>query len=232
MTALFTPVFYNLPEATLGAIVIHAVWGLFDVAALRRYARLNRPDLVVAVAALLGVLTLDTLPGLLLAVMLSLILLIYKASRPHMATLGRSPDGTQLGDLSQHPEYRPVPGVLIVRPDAPLFFANSTVLRDAIREELRAANPRPRAVLLDLEATSEIDLPTNDMLGELVEDLEAEGVELRLARVRAPVRALLATSGVAARIGEDRIYQRVEDGLDELQAEGAPARPKPSGSAP
>ena len=232
VTALFTPLFYNLPEATLGAIVIHAVWSLFDVAALRRYARLNRPDLVVALAALLGVLTLDTLPGLLLAVVLSLILLVYHASRPHLATLGRAPDETHFGDLAQHPEYRPVPGVLIVRPDAALFFANGTVLRDAIREDVRSASPHPRAVLLDLEATSEIDIPTNDMLGQLAEDLEAEEVELRLARVRTRVRALLTASGVAARIGEDRIYQRVEDGLDGLQAEGVPARPRPPGSAP
>jgi high affinity sulfate transporter 1 len=220
VAALFTPLFYNLPEATLGAIVIHAVWSLFDVDALRRYARLNRLDFVIAVAALLGVLALDTLPGLLIAVVLSLVLLIYKASRPHIATLGRSPDGTAIGDIAQHPDYRPAPGVLTVRPDAPLFFANGTVLRDAIREDVRAASPRPRAVLLDLEATSEIDIPTNDMLGELAEDLGAEGVELRLARVRAPVRRLLTASGVAARIGEAKIHPRVEDGLRALEAEG------------
>jgi high affinity sulfate transporter 1 len=220
VTALFTPVFYNLPEATLGAIVIHAVWGLFDVAALRRYARLSRFDLVIAVTALLGVLVLDTLPGLLLAVVLSLVLLVSKASRPHLATLGRSPDGAVLGDLAQHPDFRPVPDVLVARPDAPLFFANGTVLRDALRENVRATSPRPRAVLLDLEATSEIDLPTNDMLGELAEDLEAEGIELHLARVRAPVRRLLTESGVAARVGEANIHPRVEDGLRALDAEG------------
>jgi len=228
VAALFTPLFYNLPEATLGAIVIHAVWGLFDVAALRRYARLNRPDLVLAVAALLGVLVLDTLPGLVVAVVLSLVLLIYKASRPHIATLGRSPDGTHVGDLAQHPDYRPVAGVLTVRPDAPLFFANGTVLRDAIRAEVRAASPRPRAVLLDLEATSETDLPTNDMLGELAEDLEAEGVELRLARVRAPVRQLLTASGVAAQIGDGRIHRRVDDGLRALDAGVEELLPGPS----
>lgn len=220
VTALFAPVFYNLPEATLGAIVIHAVWGLFDVAALRRYARLNRFDLVVAVTALLGVLALDTLPGLLLAVVLSLVLLLYNASRPHLATLGRSPDGAELADLAQHPDYRPIPDVLVVRPDAPLFFANGTVLRDAIREQVRALSPRPRAVLLDLEATSEIDIPTNDMLGELAEDLEAEGVELHLARVRAPVRRLLTASGIATRIGEAKIHRRVEDGIHAIETEG------------
>jgi SulP family sulfate permease len=218
VTALFTPLFYNLPEATLGAIVIHAVWGLFDVAALRRFARLSRPDLAVALTALLGVLALDTLPGLLLAVSLSLVLLVYKASRPHIAVLGRSPDGRELGDVAQHRDYQTVPGVLIVRPDAPLFFANSTILRDAIREDVRAADPRPHAVLLDLEATSSLDVPTNDMLGELAEDLESEGVELRLARVRAPVRSLLHESGVATRIGDEKIHPRVEDGLAALQS--------------
>jgi sulfate permease, SulP family len=108
--------------------------------------------------------------------------------------------------------------VLIVRPDAPLFFANSTILRDAIRADVRASDPRPHTVLLDLEATSSIDVPTNDMLGELAEDLESEGVELRLARVRAPVRSLLHESGVAARIGEEKIHPRVEDGMAALQS--------------
>ena len=126
---VLTPLFHNLPEATLGAVVIFAVWGLMDVAALRRYWRLRRLDFVLALTALMGELVFDVLPGLLLAVVVSLILLIYRASRPHLAVLGKVPGQHAYASAEQHSEYTTVPGLLIVRVDAPLFFANDTTAR-------------------------------------------------------------------------------------------------------
>jgi sulfate permease, SulP family len=217
---VLTPLFYYLPEATLGAIVIHAVWGLLDVGAMRRYWRLRKTSFVLALVALLGVLVYDILPGLLLAVVLSLALLIYRASRPQGSILGRVPGKQVYGDIERHPENESVPGLLIFRLNAPMFFANDAPLRDRIKELVRTTAPTPRAVLLDLEATSHLDLSSADMLAELVGELKAQGVELLLANVRAPIRDLLERSGVAWVIGEERIYPSIEEGVEAFNSEG------------
>ena len=223
LTMLFlTPLFHNLPDATLGAVVIFAVWGLMDVGALRRYWRLRRLDFVLALVALLGELVFDVLPGLLVAVALSLILLIYLASRPHLAVLGKAPGQHAYASVEQHPDYVTVPGLLIVRVDAPLFFANDTTARTGIRALIRQANPPPNAVLLDMETSSALDVSTADMLAELADDLSATGVELALARVRTPVRDLLERSGFTDATGfkyPRQLYASVEAGVEAYLAE-------------
>src|SRR5690606_22028139 len=127
VTLLFlTGLFESLPEATLAAVVIAAVVELVDVAALRDlyalytkrlgriYGRAARPDFIAAVTALLGVLVFDTLPGLAIGVVASVLLLLYRASRPHIAELGRVAGGTQFGDLERHPDNEPVPGIIVL----------------------------------------------------------------------------------------------------------------------
>ncbi len=214
-----TPLFYYLPEATLGAIVIRAVWGLLDVGEMRRYWRLRRTSFVLALTALLGVLVYDILPGLLLAVVLSLALLIYRASRPQGSILGRIPGKPVYSDIARHPENEVVPGLLIFRLNAPMFFANNEPLRDRVKELVRTTDPPPRAVFLDLEASNNLDLSSVDTLAELVGELKAEGVELLLANVRAPIRDLLERSGVAQTIGEEHIYPSIEEGVKGFRAQ-------------
>jgi MFS superfamily sulfate permease-like transporter len=203
---VLTPLFYYLPDATLGAIVIHAVWGLLDVGAMRRYWRLRKTSFELALTALLGVLVFDILPGLLLAVVLSLVLLIYRASRPQGSILGKVPG-------------KEVPGLLIFRLNAPIFFANDAPLRERVKELVRTTASRPRAILLDLEATSHLDLSSADMLAELAGELKAEGVDLLLANVRGPVRDLLRRSGVAQVIGEEHMYPSIEEGVEAFKSE-------------
>jgi high affinity sulfate transporter 1 len=243
---VLTPLFHNLPEATLGAIVIFAVWGLLDVGALRRYARLRRLDFVLALTALFGELIFDVLPGLLIAVILSLLLLIYRASRPHVAVLGRIADiglpqgkdtplksATDRGaatafaersgayaDIILHPAYTTIPGALILRVDAPLFFANATTVRTSIRELIRQQQPAPQLVLMDIEATSELDTSSADMLAELAAEVNTAGAHLALARVRTPVRAMLDRSGALKAIGEQHLYPSVEQGVADFLARG------------
>src|SRR2546423_6102552 len=215
---VLTPLFYYLPEATLGAIVIHAVWGLLDVGAMRRYWRLRKTSLVLALTALLGVLVFDILPGLLLAVVLSLVLLIYRASRPRGSILGKVPGKEAYGDIARHQENETVPGLLIFRLDAPIFFANDAPLRERLKELVRTTDPRPQAVLLDMEASSRLDISSADMLDELAGELKPEGVELLLANVRGPVLDLLQRSKVAAAIGEERIYPSIEEGVKAVKS--------------
>ena len=130
---VLAPLFADLPKAVLAAIVITSVLSLVDLGELRRYWTLRRTDFILAMTALVGVIATSALVGMVIAVMLSLAVILYQASRPYMARLGQLPGKpTSYGDLSRHPRAREVPGVLILRPDVPLTFVNSSVAKDQI----------------------------------------------------------------------------------------------------
>ncbi|WP_163988483.1 SulP family inorganic anion transporter [Pyxidicoccus caerfyrddinensis] len=216
LVALFlTPVFRLLPEATLGAIVVVAVSGMMDVRELRRLYRMRRADFIGATVALVGVLALDVLPGLLVAVGLSLFLMVYRASVPRLSELGRDPGTLAFSDLRHTPRPLTVPGMLILRPDEGIFFANATSLRDEIIARLSRAPRRPQAVLLDLEVTADLDVPGADMLSSLRDELSQRGVTLMLARVIAPTRQILERTGVMAKVGAPNVYAQVLDAVVE-----------------
>jgi sulfate permease, SulP family len=199
---LLTGVFEKLPEATLAAVVIAAVMELVDVPGLVRLYRLYsrrlgraygiaaRPDFIAAIAALLGVTVFDTLPGLFIGIATSLILLLYRASRPRIAELGKVP-GTkdQYGDIERHPENVVRAGIVVLRVESGLFFANS----DWIRSQLRAAASRPgtKAVVLDAATVASIDITAAEMLDQAADDLRHRQVVLLLARDIGPVRSIL-----------------------------------------
>ncbi len=155
----FTPLFGPLPEAVLGAVVITAVIGMMKFKKMRRYLEVNRLDFWLALIAMLGVLTFEPLVGLLIAVVLSLILLVLRASRPKLKVLGRAPGRLNLVDTAQFPDATTVPGLLVIRPESEVFFANSGVLREEVLGLVQASDPPAKAVLLDLESTSELDAP-------------------------------------------------------------------------
>jgi sulfate permease, SulP family len=202
----FTGLFEQLPEATLGAVVIVAVIELIDVPALRGLYRIwtsrlgaiygpaARADFLAALAALLGVLVFDTLPGLFIGIGISVLLLLYRASRPNVAVLGRTagPDPAWV-DLARHPAAARAPGVEVVRVEASLFFANADHVRARIR---RIAESGPRAVVLDAEATPSIDVTGAQMLADLAQDLDRQGTILVVARDVGQVRDVLRRAEV------------------------------------
>jgi SulP family sulfate permease len=190
---LLTGLFERLPEATLGAIVIVAVAELIDVPALRRlylvwtsrlgaiYGPAARVDFFAALAALLGVLLFGTLPGLFIGVGVSVVLLVYRASRPNVAVLGRTAGADPAWvDLARHPAAVPVPGVEVVRVEAGLFFANAGHVRTRIRGIAESSDAR--AVVLDAETSPSIDITAAEMLAELAQDLRSRGTCLLVAR--------------------------------------------------
>ena len=145
---VLAPLFHNLPNAVLGAIVIASVIGLMNVAELKRFYASNRVDFVLAMVAMFGVLTTDVLTGLLIAVFLSLLIILYRASRPYIAVLGKVPGQVATyGDISRHPENAQVPNLLIVRLDAPLYFLNANLARgqilDLVTSQPAAAHGHP-----------------------------------------------------------------------------------------
>jgi len=216
---VLTPVFRHLPQAVLGAIVVRAVWGLIDLRELRRYARVRPIDLVLALAALFAVLGLGVLPGLGAAVGLSLLVLIYRSSRPHAAVLGRVPGERTYTDLARHPENEQFPGLLIFRLDAQLFFANAGFAHDRLSALVTAAEPPPRVVLWDLEVTTDLDITSADMLRRTEQELRAGGTDLMFARVRDPVRDMFRRSGLLRLVGEDQLFLTVDDGVQHFLAQ-------------
>lgn len=176
LTGVFlTPLFTDLPEPVLGAIVIVAVRGFLSAVQLRRYAAADRASLWVALTALAGVLLFDLLPGLLLAVALSLVLFIASASTTHVAVLGKLPNSPLYGDTAQHPGATAVPDVLVARPDGALFFGNADRTRKAVLALTAAAQPPPHNVVLDLSATYHLGVPVLDTLDELRDALKRRG---------------------------------------------------------
>jgi SulP family sulfate permease len=210
-TALFlAPLFQTLPNAVLGAIVIAAVLGLMDVDELRRYWAWRRTDFVIAITAMVGVLLTTVLAGMIIAVLLSVMFVLYRASRPHVAALGRMPGiRATYADLSRHPEAESIPGLLLVRLDAPLYFFNANVAKAQILELIEAPQPTPRAVVIDLGATADLDVTTTDMLFELLTDLRARSIDVLLAQVKSGVRSRLRKTGLMVELGEDRVYLSV-----------------------
>ena len=217
-TAIFlAPLFKNLPNAVLGAIVIAAVLGLMDVAEMRRYWAWRRTDFVIAMVALVGVVLTTVLYGLAVAVLLSLVFLLYRASRPHVAALGRLAGyRTTYGDLGRHPDAEPIPGLVMVRLDAPLYFFNANVAKAQILDLVAARQPPPRGVLIDMAATADLDVTTTDMLFDLLGDLHARSIEVLLAQVKGSVRDRLRRTGLMEVIGEHRIYLSLSSAVDDF----------------
>ena len=201
VVALFlTPLFYSLPEAALGAIVIVAVSGMVKVAKLQHLYHVRRADFVLAAVALVAVLTFETLQALLIAVIVSLFALVWRASQPRLAVLGRVPGRLEFGDIRRSPENQTVPGLLIVRPESGLFFANAAGFREAIIAQVISSPEPVKAVLLDLGATTDLDVPSADMLAELGEELHSRSVRFMLMRLITPVRQMLEQAGAMEKI--------------------------------
>jgi high affinity sulfate transporter 1 len=220
VTALFlTPLFRTLPEATLGAIVIHAVWHLINFKKLWNYRSITSLDFWTAIICTFGVLALGILEGLLIAVFLGLLGLLYSSKSRTTAVLGKVPGEKIYRSLENYPEGETVPGLLIARFDGSLFFANAPDLAGEIRFGIEVTDPTPSVVLVDFESVTEVDATALITIRELNEELEKAGVDLRLARVRTHVLDLFRTTDLDDLIGHEYIYDSVQAGADAFLAE-------------
>ncbi len=211
---VLAPLFSDLPKAVLGAVIIDAVvFGMIDVHELRRLHRVTRFDFWIATAAILAVLSVGVLAGVAVGVALSLGWLIYVATRPPMALLGREAGTQVFRDLEQHPEDETFPGITVLRLDSGLFFATAEALEDRVRA-LAGNGGRREALVLDLEGVNFIDSQGAAKLTEIHELLQAEGASLRLARVKPQVLAVLDADGIVARIGRDHIHGNVHRAVE------------------
>ena len=211
------PLFAQLPQAVLAAIIIEAVvMGMMDVPAMRRLFRVKRPDFWIAVVALLGVLSAGVLAGVIIGIALSVGWLVYVSAVPSMPILVRQRD-TQVFCASEDcPNGEAYPGLLVMGFDAGLFFIDANALEDRVRELAHAATPLLRAVVLDFEGVNYIDSQGSEKVGDVLTLARSHSVELRLARVKPAVLDVLRRDGVADRIGGSRIYGNVFEATKDL----------------
>lgn len=213
------PLLSTFPTAALGALVVYAALRLVDLGEFRRIARFRRSELILALATCVGVVALDVLYGVLVAVALSVLDLFRRVARPHDAILGIAPGVPGMHDLDDYPQARPVPGLVVYRYDSPLFFANAENFR---RRALAAVDSSPEPVrwlLLNAEANVEIDITAIDALDALREELAGRGIVLALARVKQDLRDDLAAAGFLDRLGADRIYLTLPTAVDAFRNE-------------
>ncbi len=206
---LATGLFQNLPLATLSAVIVASVVRLIDVPALRWLFRVDRTEFALAFSAALGVALVGVLPGIGIAVGLSVLDLLWRAWHPYTAVLGRVDGLKGYHDLRRHPEGRQVPGLVLHRFDAALFFANADAFRESLLKAVAGAEPPARRVVVAAEPITDVDSTAADVLVELDQQLERMGVELAFAEMKGPTKDKLVRYGLFERIGHERFYPTV-----------------------
>jgi high affinity sulfate transporter 1 len=205
-----------LPSATLAAVVIGAAVSLIDVRGFIRLARMDRIDAGLSLAAFVGVLVFGVLEGIVVTIALSMLAFVQHSWRPYKAELGRVTGLRGYHDLSRYPEGTRLPGIVIVRFDAPLFFANGAIFDDYVRSRVKAAGPGITAVILAAEPITDIDTTAMDELVELDDYLAMHGIRLILAELKDPVVDVLRRYGLTERFTPDRFASTVGAAVDEL----------------
>ena len=212
LTVLFiVGIFEKLPEAALGAIVIHAVWGMMQPEPLIRLWKMRSTEFWLAGGAAAGVILIDILPGIAIGVVLSLILYLHKTDKPHAAVLGDNRSTGQFGDVSLDDNFEPIEGVLVYRFDCPIIFANVDHLTGDVRWLVGEADQAPHTVVIDCEMSWEIDITAFEALQALRRTLDNQDISLVLARVHGSVRDGIAGMGIDADSDEPSIYPTVSE---------------------
>jgi high affinity sulfate transporter 1 len=228
MLVLVPGLFESLPQPTLAAVVIAASLSLADVPGVVRLWHQRRVEFLLSVAAFLGVALLGVLQGIAVAVALSILNVFRRAWRPYQTTLGHVPGRPGQHDRQVHPDAEQLPGLVIFRFDAPLFFANARTFRDQIRR-LAAAEPRPRWILIAAEPITDVDTTAADMLAELDDELNAAGTALVFAELKHPVREKLERYELIGPLDQEHFFPTLDAAVAEFRrqtdADWTPPRP-------
>jgi high affinity sulfate transporter 1 len=217
----FTGLLHNLPTVILAAIVLVAVRGLFDVAALRHLWRVSRFEFTVAMVALMGVLLLGILKGVLLSVIVSILMLLATAARPHVAFLGRIPGTRRFSDMARHPDNEVIPGILVFRVEASLLYFNVEHVRNRVWGKICETDCL-RLVVYDLSNSPHVDVAGAAMLTTLHRELVTRGIQLRIVEARAKTRDLLRAVGLEEQVGYFGRYMSVEQAIVEFSQSTQP----------
>ncbi len=203
-----------MPQPVLAAVVIAASISLFDVAELRRLYRIRRAEFLLAVACALGVALVGVLQGIVIAVALSVIYIFKRAWAPYSTVLGLAPGDDVYHDIQRTPTAEQVPGLIIIRWAAPLFFANAHQFRDRIRELIAASTTPPKWVLVAAEPITDIDTTAGSMLADLDLELNSAGIHLAFAELQSAVRDAIIRYGLLETVDEDHFYDSVPEAVE------------------
>ena len=213
MLVLVPGLLRSLPQPTLGAVVIAASLSLADISGVRRLWQQRRIEFLLSMTAFLGVALLGVLPGIAVAVALSILNVFRRAWLPYRTTLGRVSGMSGHHDRRLYPDAEQLPGLVILRFDAPLFFANARTFREEVRR-LASAEPRPRWIVVAAEPITDVDTTAADMLAELDEELNAEGTSLVFAELKDPVKAKLERYELVGPLDPAHFFRTLESALD------------------
>ena len=220
----FTDLLRNLPQPVLAAIVLMAVASLVKVKVLKRLWQVHRSEFLVAATALLGVLGAGLLKGVLVGAAISIVLLIRRASTPHVAFLGRIPGVRRYSDLERHPDNEPTPGVLAFRVESGVVYFNAEHIFDTVLARLNATAEPIRLVICDLSTSPQIDMAGARMFLTMHAELAKRGIAFRLVEARSGVRDMLRVEGVEEKVGRIDRFTMLADAIDAFQKE-VPVKP-------
>jgi MFS superfamily sulfate permease-like transporter len=223
---LFAPnLVANLPSAALAAVVISASLSLVEIAGVRKLWRMRKTEFALSIICFLGVALLGVIEGIFIAVGLALMDFIRRAWRPYDAVLGKVDGLKGYHDISRYPAARRVPGLVLFRWDAPLFFANAEVFGQDVREAVRSSPTPVRRVVVAAEPVTDVDTTAADVLTGLHDDLAAQDVQLHFAEIKDPVRDRLTRYGLVQRLGPGSFHPTVGTAVDAYVADsGVPWR--------
>lgn len=219
LTVSFSGLLRNLPQPVVAAIVLFAAGGLFKLSALRHLWKASRSEFVVAMAALLGVLASGLLVGVLIGAIISLVLMLGRVSKPHVAFLGRIPGTRRFSDIARHPDNELIPGMLLFRVESDLFYFNVDYVLEKVMDRVRTADPPPRVVVCDLSTSASVDLAGAQMLATLTRMLNREGIHFHIVEAHGSVRDLLRAEGLEGKVGPIDRRVSLADNVETLIAE-------------
>lgn len=216
---IFSPnLLRNLPQAVLGAVVICACISIVEVRVLGRLWKLRREEFVFSIACFLGVVSMGIIKGIFITIGLALFSFIWRAWHPYDAVLGHVEGLKSYHDISRHPEARLIPGLVLFRWDAPLFFANAEAFRENVLHAIAEAPTPTKWVVVTAEPITDVDTTAADMLAELDNALHESGMDLFFAEMKGPVKDMLKRYGLFTRLGEENFFPTIEQAVERYLA--------------
>lgn len=215
LTLLFlTPLFYFLPQAILAAVIMVAVFGLIDIKEAKHLWQINRSDFWMLIVTFIGTLTLGIEQGIGIGVILSLAVIIFRTTRPHMAALGRVPDTDFYRNVERFEQVKERADLLIIRFDAQLYFANVSYFKEKIAEMIKAKGEKLQTLILNAESINNVDSTAVRALEDLVMDLKSAQLQLFFTGVKGPVRDAMAKGHLTDKIGTNNFFMSVQEAVD------------------
>jgi MFS superfamily sulfate permease-like transporter len=219
---LFAPnLLKDLPSSALAAVVIASAVGLFEFADLRRIFRIQQWEFWLSIICFIGVAQFGVIPGIGIAIIIALLEFLWDGWRPHHAVLGRVAGIRGYHDITRYPDARRIPGLVLFRWGAPLFFANAELFHQCVLEAI-AQSPTPvRRIIITAEPVTDMDVTSGDMLAELAHNLSESGIELRVAELKDPVKDKLRRFELFERFGAANFYPTIGSAVEAYLEEHA-----------